>query len=513
MFPWSRPRPPLDAPDKLWVEQGLTWLVRTFGVDRPRAAPVVLPTPEFFPDPYDPVRGTDDDARVLLDRVCFYMGVRPDRMRLQVYPGAPEAEAKEGQEVVTTVRENLDDPEYLVARMVHAAAKVRLIDDGKLAPDHPDLHRIADLCAIFLGLGVLAANQLFREHSSGGLPLAPQSWNIYRTGSLSERAAGYALALFARTRGEGDGAAWAKRLRPNVRQAFRDSLTYLAKTGDTQFRPDEAAGEHVQDDEQRLAQRIAALQAPSSGARLAALWDLQRLGPKAAPAVTALVRALRDEDPCLRTAAAEALAAVGPAAEAAVPELVEAAMQEDNKQLRLQATCALAAIGQRADFVVPHLLHLLRSLKEEHPLVTIRALGALGTDAAVQALVDLLTDVNGDVAEEAALALGAIGPAARAAVPALLRMLGEGGYRPFGAAYVLGRIGRVDDAIVPALVKTLQHPVPEVREEVEIALRRIAPELFPELPTVSQIEAQEQRIRPQHTAGIMVRSSRFTVGE
>ena len=511
MFPWSRPKPPLGAPDKLWVEQGLTWLVRTFGADRPRAAPVVLPTPDFFPDPYDPVRHTDDDARALLDRVCFYMGVRPDRMRLQVYPGAPEAEMKEGQEVVTTVRENLDDPEYLVARMAHAAAKVRLLDDGKLSSEHPDLHRLADLCAIFLGLGVFTANQLFREQSYG--QALWQTWYIFPTGNLSERAAGYALALFARVRGEGDDATWARRLRANVRQAFLDGLTYLAKTGDTQFRLDEDPDERVQDEEQRLARRIAMLQAPSSGARLAALWDLQRLGPKAAPAVAALVQALHDEDPFLRTAAAEALAAVGPAAEAAVPELVEATMQDDDKELRLQATCALAGIGRRAEFVIPHLLHLLRSSKEEQRLATIRALGALGTDAAVVSLIDLLTDVSGDVAEEAALALGAIGPAAKAAIPALLQMLRAGGYRPAGAAYALGRIGRLDARIVPALAMLLEHPVPEVREEAEIAFRRIAPELAADLPNPAAAPAGEERIRPQHTAGIMARSSRFTVGE
>ena len=511
MFPRSRPKLPLEAPDKLWVEQGLTWLVRTFGVERPRSAPVVLAAPEFFPDPYDPVRGTDDDARTLMHRVCGYAGVHPDRLALQVYPGAPEAIEEPGRELIVVVRDTLADPELFVARVAQVAARVRLLDDGKLAPDHPDLHRLAELTAVFLGLGVLVANNLFREKSYGAV--LSQHWSLFQTGNLTERAAGSALALFARLRGEGEAAGWAQQLRPNVRQAFRQSLDYLTKTGDTRFRLEEDPEERVQTEEQRLARRLAALQSPSSGARLAALWDLQRMGLKAAPAVPALIRALHDEDPHLRTAAAEALGAVGPDAEAAVPELVAAATQDENKALRLQATCALGAIARRADYAVPYLVREVRSGKEEQRLATIRALGALGTDAAVQALVGLLTDVNGNVAEEAALALGAIGPAARAAVPALLRMLREGGYRPAGAAYALGRIGRVDDAIVPALVRLLQHPVPDVREEAEIALRRIAPELIPELPTVSQPQAEEQRVRPQFTSGIMVRSSRFTVGE
>src|SRR5205085_1536283 len=135
------------------------------------------------------------------------------------------------------------------------------------------------------------------------------------------------------------------------------------------------------------------------------------------------------------------------------------------------------------------------------------------TGAAVASLVGLLTDVNGNVAEEAALALGAIGPDARPAVPALLRMLRAGGYLPAGAAYALGRIGRVDEAIVPALVKLLQHPVPDVREEAEIALRRIAPESLPDLPLAGANPPGEERIRAQRAAGVMVMSSRFTAWE
>jgi HEAT repeat protein len=237
------------------------------------------------------------------------------------------------------------------------------------------------------------------------------------------------------------------------------------------------------------------------------------MGPKATPAVDALVQALHDENPFLRTAAAEALAAVGAPAERAVAELVEAAMQDENAALRLQATCALGSIGRRADFVFPHLIHLLRSSKEEQRLATIRALGALGTDQAVARLEELLTDVNGNVAEEAALALGAIGPDARSAVPALLRMLRAGGYLPAGAAYALGRIGRVDEAIVPALLNALEHAVPDVRDEAEIALRHIAPELLPDPPLVRAEPPGEDRIRAHRTTGVKTPSTRFTIGE
>ena len=143
--------------------------------------------------------------------------------------------------------------------------------------------------AVYLGLGVFVANHMFRESFTGsGLS---QHWSLYQTGNLGERGAGYALALVARLRGEGETVEWARRLRPNVLQPFRDGLAYVVRTGDTQFRVGADAEERVQTDEQRLERLIAALRSPSSGTRLAALWDLQRLGPRAAAAVDALIPA------------------------------------------------------------------------------------------------------------------------------------------------------------------------------------------------------------------------------
>ena len=51
---------------------------------------------------------------------------------------------------------------------------------------------------------------------------------------------------------------------------------------------------------------------------------LDNMGPLAAPAVPALIRALRDPDAKVRPWAARALGSIGPAAEAAVPALQKA---------------------------------------------------------------------------------------------------------------------------------------------------------------------------------------------
>jgi hypothetical protein len=51
-------------------------------IDRVRQAPVVLPRPEFFPDPF---HGKEEDVRRMLDRVCGYMDIDPKTILMSLY--------------------------------------------------------------------------------------------------------------------------------------------------------------------------------------------------------------------------------------------------------------------------------------------------------------------------------------------------------------------------------------------------------------------------------------------
>src|SRR5262245_18054763 len=79
VFDWFRPTCPVTASEKVWVERRMAWLACVFGPERLLKADVVLPTPAFFPDPYD---GTDESAARLFGRVCGYLRVEPDRFGL-----------------------------------------------------------------------------------------------------------------------------------------------------------------------------------------------------------------------------------------------------------------------------------------------------------------------------------------------------------------------------------------------------------------------------------------------
>jgi HEAT repeat protein len=153
---------------------------------------------------------------------------------------------------------------------------------------------------------------------------------------------------------------------------------------------------------------------------------LERVG---LPAVPPLIDALRHHDPKVRGLAANALAAIGPAAKGAVPALID-------------------RLDDRASRLV--------------------VLGCMGTTR--------------EVREDAIEALGRIGPEAAAALPRLVPMLDEA--RPPGATVdprmavvtALGRIGPSAKEMVAELEALAVGDDLELAEQVCVALARIVPD-------------------------------------
>jgi hypothetical protein len=238
----SQPVCPIDDATREWVDDRWRFLIAQFGVERVRDAPLILPTPEFFPDHYE---GTEPDARRLLDRVCGYMGIDPGCIEMCLYDdqaplvnhpmfgGRSEGTAGLYQSVGGRFRiwveaANLSDPLGMVGTMAHELGHVHLLGHGRIAEDAPDHEPLTDLLTVFLGLGVFTANSVIREqywhegYSAG--------WKMGRRGYLSMPIYGYAFALFAKTRRE-DGSEWVRELRPDVRAAFKQSMRFLAGEG------------------------------------------------------------------------------------------------------------------------------------------------------------------------------------------------------------------------------------------------------------------------------------------
>src|SRR5215831_5722060 len=82
-----RPKLPVVDQDRQWVDAGFTRLEKILGRDRMLRATVILPTPEYFPDPYDK---TPDTAEMLFQRVCAYMEVERRGIDFEIFPDETE---------------------------------------------------------------------------------------------------------------------------------------------------------------------------------------------------------------------------------------------------------------------------------------------------------------------------------------------------------------------------------------------------------------------------------------
>jgi HEAT repeat protein len=97
-------------------------------------------------------------------------------------------------------------------------------------------------------------------------------------------------------------------------------------------------------DGRTLSQWVADLKAIAPQVRNAAAYEISGLGPAAAPAVPALIKALDDPEPSVRFPVTVALREIGPAAEAAVPRLKKMVDEEINDEVAAGARRALKAI-------------------------------------------------------------------------------------------------------------------------------------------------------------------------
>jgi HEAT repeat protein len=151
-----------------------------------------------------------------------------------------------------------------------------------------------------------------------------------------------------------------------------------------------------------LGEVVGDVQVPK-GVREDAARALALLMNRAAPAVPTLAKVLSDKDPDVRQGAAAALAAVGPAASAALPAMRSALETEKEKGIRAQIIFALGTVGKDDPKVVESLRNALKDDNAEIILATIRALAAIGPAAkeTLPALKTFTTDGRTEIREAA----------------------------------------------------------------------------------------------------------------
>ena len=376
MFGWFSPKCPVDTREKTWTETRMRWLADQFGIDRLLQAEVVLPTEEFFPDPYE---GDVEGVQRILERLCGYMAIDARKVRLDIcldaqLPGAA-GQYDRGQQTVIRVAESLlADPLRLTATLAHELAHEMLLGGGVLTTDVADHEWITDLLPVFLGVGVFAANATINEaHGHVG---NWSWWSVGKSGYLTARIFGYAFALFAFMRGE-ENPPWASHLRLDASSAVRDGLKYLRKTNDSLFHPDTIRVKRVPLSAGELLTR---LEAESPSVRLAALWEIGERKVIDPGVVAAVSQALTDDDPGVSEMAGRTLAVLGPSAKGTVPLLVEA-LSAGCADTRAGAACALGALREQPELVIPELCVLVRDKNRTVVAEAARALSQFGAQA------------------------------------------------------------------------------------------------------------------------------------
>jgi HEAT repeat protein len=142
-------------------------------------------------------------------------------------------------------------------------------------------------------------------------------------------------------------------------------------------------------------------------------------------AVRVLADKLNDADPDVRYVSVLLLGRIGARAQLAKPA-VRSLMEDEEPLIRIRAAVAYWKITAQSDLSVAVLTEILNTDAEwRHRHDAAQALGGMGAaaEAAVPALGTALADDNAEVRCESAESLGEIGPAAIAAIPDLQRAL------------------------------------------------------------------------------------------
>lgn len=393
MFGWFKPVCPIDLTSKVWVEERLIWVCEKFGTKRILDAPRVLPTREFFPDPY---HGTEDDLATLFRRVCKLMGANPDRFTLRLFDekDSPDTmglylRGTTDSPQVSLLRSLLPDQEVVIATLAHEIAHDLLLGSGLLTGEEDDHEQLTDLLPVALGMGTFQANTSIKQESwiEGNMSY----WNISKAGYLTAAVCGYAMGVIEWLRHSPKPSNTFLGL--DAAGAMQAGYRYLTKTNDcliNRNRPDLPI---------RLATESLAAEINGSASRcLYLLIGWQHDPQRSSQQIDALRTCLQRKEPEIQCIAVSLLATSPKLPVEIIDEILQHLRSTHSEVCRT----AICMIGQ---------------LKV--PLDHVTAQG----DPLLDELLWLTRSPDTAIRVDAAAALGNFGPAALPAVPRILPVL------------------------------------------------------------------------------------------
>jgi HEAT repeat protein len=210
--------------------------------------------------------------------------------------------------------------------------------------------------------------------------------------------------------------------------------------------------------------------------RSTAIHALGPIGDASDEVVGAITGALRDQELDVRRRAIQSLWSLGRLGRGSArmaTELVAALRRESDPETHALIAMALAAVGV-AEEAVPTLTREFDA-DPDAPLTVAHALCALDAPCAAKALERLVSALEDpDLRDQALGLLKDLGPKAAAATAALTRLLAEPGiFVRAGAADALGAIGPSAKEALPALERAAQDKSPAVSDHARRAIASI----------------------------------------
>lgn len=251
-FFWRRC--PIDQDERDWLEFRLGWLVDQFGAGHLTRCPIILPTREFFDEPYD---GTMQAAQDVFGRICRYMGLNQEYVDFRIFDakreGGGEVDLFTGgytyqsnftpglyhdgwQQGISIDRAHCQDHFGLIAVIAHELSHVKLKRESAIDDGVEDYEKLTDLTAVFFGFGVFLARTVERDFR---LDEEGEEVPTSKLGYLPQATVCHALATIAWVRDDLKPQ-WGRHLGWYAKQKFKRSVRYLRRTGDTIFRAREA---------------------------------------------------------------------------------------------------------------------------------------------------------------------------------------------------------------------------------------------------------------------------------
>ena len=202
---------------------------------------------------------------------------------------------------------------------------------------------------------------------------------------------------------------------------------------------------------------VGALSDSDRSVRHAALGALGAIGPSTKEVVAAMIKLVEGKDASLAAGAVNVLRLTGPGAAPAIDALLKYA--EGNSKARRSVIQALGKIGPAANRAVPMIIQAFKTGDRNSRESAAYALGNIArpVESIVPVLIAALGDSDNVVRERGALGLGKMGPPAAKAQAALRKALKDTDRTVASrAAWALGRLGASDEQTIALLIESLQ---------------------------------------------------------